>query len=82
MSRTGQATLVHQRSPSPDELSNRVTAGTKTIEVRVKHPHLAVGVTFRFRVKGTEETCDVKVLRVNEYLKGGPRRPAPPGAPQ
>lgn len=28
-SRTGQVTLAHQRSPSPDELSNRVTGVTK-----------------------------------------------------
>ncbi|MFE3774851.1 ASCH domain-containing protein [Streptomyces sp. NPDC059122] len=47
-----------------------VAAGTKTIEVRVKYPHLedlAVGDTIRFRIKGTEETCDVRVLRVTEY---------------
>ncbi|MGW3566841.1 ASCH domain-containing protein [Streptomyces sp. NPDC000941] len=47
-----------------------VAAGTKTIEVRVKHPHLAnlaAGDIVRFRIKGTEETCDVKVKRVTEY---------------
>ncbi|MFJ3613336.1 ASCH domain-containing protein [Streptomyces hydrogenans] len=47
-----------------------VAAGTKTIEVRVKYPHLAdlaAGDTIRFRVKGTDETCDVEVLRVTEY---------------
>ncbi|WP_369228863.1 ASCH domain-containing protein [Streptomyces sp. R21] len=47
-----------------------VAAGTKTIEVRVKYPHLAdltVGDTIRFRVKGTDETCEVKVNRVTEY---------------
>ncbi|MGI5437710.1 ASCH domain-containing protein [Streptomyces shenzhenensis] len=47
-----------------------VAAGTKTIEVRVKYPHLAdlaAGDIVRFRVKGTEETCDVKVRRVTEY---------------
>ncbi|MEV7680953.1 ASCH domain-containing protein [Streptomyces sp. NPDC088341] len=47
-----------------------VAAGTKTIEVRVKYPHLAdlaAGDTIRFRIKGTDETCDVKVLRVTEY---------------
>lgn len=47
-----------------------VAAGTKTIEVRVKYPHLAdlaSGDTIRFRIKGTEETCCVKVLRVTEY---------------
>ncbi|GGZ88573.1 ASCH domain-containing protein [Streptomyces bluensis] len=47
-----------------------VAAGTKTIEVRVKYPHLAdltVGDIIRFRIKGTDETCDVKVKRVTEY---------------
>ncbi|MFJ9207679.1 ASCH domain-containing protein [Streptomyces sp. NPDC102264] len=47
-----------------------VAAGTKTIEVRVKYPHLAdlaAGETIRFRIKGTDETCDVKVKRVTEY---------------
>jgi len=47
-----------------------VTAGTKTIEVRVKYPHLAdlaAGDTIRFRIKGTDETCEVKVVRVTEY---------------
>ncbi|AGP55072.1 ASCH domain-containing protein [Streptomyces rapamycinicus] len=47
-----------------------VAAGTKTIEVRVKYPHLAdlaPGDTIRFRIKGTDETCDVKVLRVTGY---------------
>ncbi|MFI5963079.1 ASCH domain-containing protein [Streptomyces asoensis] len=47
-----------------------VAAGTKTIEVRVKYPHLtdlAVGDTIRFRIKGTEETCHVKIQRVTEY---------------
>ncbi|MEU6390283.1 ASCH domain-containing protein [Streptomyces sp. NPDC046939] len=47
-----------------------VAAGTKTIEVRVKYPHLedlAAGDIIRFRVKGTDETCDVRVLRVTEY---------------
>ena len=47
-----------------------VAAGTKTIEVRVKYPHLAdltVGDTIRFRIKGTDETCEVKVNRVTEY---------------
>ncbi|MBA2948515.1 ASCH domain-containing protein [Streptomyces himalayensis] len=47
-----------------------VAAGTKTIEVRVKYPHLedlATGDTIRFRIKGTDETCDVRVLRVTEY---------------
>ncbi|WP_333743651.1 ASCH domain-containing protein [Streptomyces ardesiacus] len=47
-----------------------VAAGTKTIEVRVKYPHLAdlaVGDTIRFRIKGTDETCEVNVKRVTEY---------------
>ncbi|MDT0412677.1 MULTISPECIES: ASCH domain-containing protein [Streptomyces] len=47
-----------------------VAAGTKTIEVRVKYPHLAdlaVGDTIRFRIKNTDETCDVEVLQVAEY---------------
>lgn len=33
----------------------------------MKYPHLAVGVTIRFRVRGTEETRNVKVPRVTEY---------------
>lgn len=47
-----------------------VTAGTKTIEVRVKYPHLAdlaAGDVIRFRIKGTAETCEVEVRRVTEY---------------
>ncbi|MFE2033189.1 ASCH domain-containing protein [Streptomyces scopuliridis] len=47
-----------------------VAAGTKTIEVRVKYPHLtdlAADDTIRFHIKGTDETCDVKVKRVTEY---------------
>ncbi|MBK3579718.1 ASCH domain-containing protein [Streptomyces sp. MBT65] len=47
-----------------------VTAGTKTIEVRVKYPHLAdlaAGDVIRFRIKGTDETCEVEVKRVTEY---------------
>ncbi|UUU30973.1 ASCH domain-containing protein [Streptomyces sp. CA-210063] len=47
-----------------------VAAGTKTIEVRVKYPRLAdlaAGDTIRFRIKATDETCDVQVLRVTEY---------------
>jgi ASC-1-like (ASCH) protein len=47
-----------------------VAAGRKTIEVRVRYPHLAdmvVGDTIRFRIKGTDETCDVRVLRVTRY---------------
>ncbi|UXY33049.1 ASCH domain-containing protein [Streptomyces sp. HUAS TT20] len=47
-----------------------VSAGTKTIEVRVKYPHLAdlaADDVIRFRIKGTNETCDVCVVRVTEY---------------
>jgi ASC-1-like (ASCH) protein len=47
-----------------------VAAGQKTIEVRVKYPHLedlAAGDVIRFRIKGTDETCDVLVKRVTEY---------------
>ncbi|MFF5407111.1 ASCH domain-containing protein [Streptomyces misionensis] len=47
-----------------------VAAGQKTIEVRVKYPHLedlAGGDTIRFRIKDTDETCDVLVKRVTEY---------------
>ncbi|WP_043686239.1 ASCH domain-containing protein [Streptomyces xylophagus] len=47
-----------------------VTAGTKTIEVRVKYPHLAdlaAGDVIQFRIKGTDETCEVEVRRVTEY---------------
>lgn len=47
-----------------------VASGTKTIEVRVKYPHLAdlaAGDSIRFRIKDTDETCEVKVERVTEY---------------
>ncbi|MFD8424446.1 ASCH domain-containing protein [Streptomyces sp. NPDC059466] len=47
-----------------------VVTGRKTIEVRVRYPHLAdmaAGDRIRFRIKGTEETCDVRVLRVAAY---------------
>lgn len=47
-----------------------VAAGRKTIEVRVRYPHLAdmaAGDTIRFRIKGTDEACDVRVLRVTAY---------------
>ncbi|MEW2293983.1 ASCH domain-containing protein [Streptomyces sp. NPDC006743] len=47
-----------------------VAAGRKSIEVRVRYPHLAdmaAGDQIRFRVKGTAETCDVRVLRVTPY---------------
>jgi ASC-1-like (ASCH) protein len=47
-----------------------VAAGRKTIEVRVRYPHLAemaAGDTIRFRIKGTSETCDVLVKRVTVY---------------
>ncbi|MFD8258735.1 ASCH domain-containing protein [Streptomyces griseoluteus] len=47
-----------------------VAAGQKTIEVRVKYPHLedlTAEDIIRFRIKGTDETCDVLVKRVTEY---------------
>lgn len=47
-----------------------MVAGNKNIEVRVKYPHLAdltAGDVIRFRIKGTDETCDVRVRRVAEY---------------
>jgi ASC-1-like (ASCH) protein len=47
-----------------------VAAGRKTIEVRVRYPHLAdmaAGDTIRFRIKGTDEECDVLVKRVTGY---------------
>lgn len=47
-----------------------VAAGRKTTEVRVRYPHLAdlaAGDTIRFRIKGTDETCDVLVKRVTAY---------------
>jgi ASC-1-like (ASCH) protein len=47
-----------------------VAAGTKTIEVRVKYPRLAdvaAGDIIRFQIKGTDETCELKVKRVTEY---------------
>ncbi|MFK0110900.1 ASCH domain-containing protein [Streptomyces sp. NPDC091217] len=50
--------------------SDLVAAGAKTIEVRVKYPHLAdlaAGDVIRFRIKGTDETCEVKVKRVTGY---------------
>ncbi|MFE5738596.1 ASCH domain-containing protein [Streptomyces celluloflavus] len=46
-----------------------VAAGKKTTEVRVKYPHLAdlaAGDVIRFRIKGTDETCDVLVKKVTE----------------
>ncbi|MEU0818902.1 ASCH domain-containing protein [Streptomyces mirabilis] len=49
---------------------NLVAAGRKTIEVRVQYPHLAdmaAGDTICFRIKGTDETCDVLVKRVTAY---------------
>ncbi len=47
-----------------------VAAGIKTIEVRVKYPHLtdlAAGDTIRFRIKGADDTCQATVQRVTEY---------------
>ncbi|MFJ6743034.1 ASCH domain-containing protein [Streptomyces sp. NPDC091279] len=47
-----------------------VAAGEKTIEVRVKYPHLedlATGDIIRFRIKGSDESRDVLVKRVTGY---------------
>ncbi|WP_018546980.1 ASCH domain-containing protein [Streptomyces sp. LaPpAH-108] len=47
-----------------------VASGRKTIEVRVKYPHLAdlaPGDVIRFRVKGGDDICEVEVGRVTEY---------------
>ncbi|MFF5495782.1 ASCH domain-containing protein [Streptomyces aquilus] len=47
-----------------------VAAGRKTTEVRVKYPrlaNLAAGDVIRFRIKNTDETCDVRVQQVTEY---------------
>ncbi|MFJ4849163.1 MULTISPECIES: ASCH domain-containing protein [unclassified Streptomyces] len=47
-----------------------VAAGRKSIEVRVRYPHLAdlaAGEVIRLRIKGTEESCDVVVKRVTAY---------------
>ncbi|AEW95732.1 MULTISPECIES: ASCH domain-containing protein [Streptomycetaceae] len=47
-----------------------VATGRKTIEVRVRYPHLedlAAEDVIRFRIKGTDETCDVRVKRVTAY---------------
>ncbi|WP_369243657.1 ASCH domain-containing protein [Streptomyces sp. R41] len=47
-----------------------VAAGRKTIEVRVRYPHLkdlTASDVIRFRIKGTEETCEVLVRRVTAY---------------
>ncbi|MFJ9564490.1 ASCH domain-containing protein [Streptomyces fuscichromogenes] len=52
------------------EYFDLVAAGAKTIEVRVRYPHLAdlaAGDVIRFRIKGTDETCEVKAQRVTEY---------------
>ncbi|MGW5651537.1 ASCH domain-containing protein [Streptomyces humi] len=48
-----------------------VAASAKSIEVRVKYPHLAdltAGDVIRFHIKGTDETCEVEVKRVTEYV--------------
>ncbi|MFF7649190.1 ASCH domain-containing protein [Streptomyces sp. NPDC007983] len=47
-----------------------ISAGLKRIEVRVRYPHLedlAEGHVIRFRIKGTDETCNVLVKRVTSY---------------
>lgn len=66
---TSTATRTHQLNLYR-KYFDLVTAGEKSIEVRVKYPHLAdmaAGDTIRFRIKGTDETCDVRVTRVVEY---------------
>ncbi|WP_411123895.1 ASCH domain-containing protein [Streptomyces sp. x-19] len=47
-----------------------VAAGRKSIEVRVRYPHLedlAAGHLIRFWIKGTGETCEARVTRVARY---------------
>ncbi|HEY8983778.1 MAG TPA: ASCH domain-containing protein [Streptomyces sp.] len=47
-----------------------VASGQKTTEVRVKYEHLAdlaAGDVIRFRIKDTDETCNVRVRQVTEY---------------
>ncbi|MGW3328243.1 ASCH domain-containing protein [Streptomyces virginiae] len=47
-----------------------VASDTKTIEVRVKCPHLenlAAGDRIEFRIRDTDERCEVEVLRVAAY---------------
>ncbi|WP_030722463.1 ASCH domain-containing protein [Streptomyces sp. NRRL F-2580] len=47
-----------------------VAAGRKTTEVRVKYPrleNLAAGDHIQFSVKGTDESCLVRILAVTEY---------------
>jgi ASC-1-like (ASCH) protein len=62
------------RVNSPDLYSQYfelAAAGTKTLEIRLKYPHLVDLVacdTTRSHIKGIDETCDVNVLRVTEYL--------------
>ncbi|MFK0289930.1 ASCH domain-containing protein [Streptomyces sp. NPDC090442] len=66
---TGTAARVHELNLYR-RYFDLVAAGKKSTEVRVKYPHLedlAAGDVIRFRIKGTEETVDVRVTRVNEY---------------
>ncbi|MGP3923592.1 ASCH domain-containing protein [Streptomyces sp. 8N616] len=47
-----------------------ISARRKRVEVRVRYPHLedlAASDVIRFRIKGTDETCDVLVKRVTSY---------------
>ncbi|MFB6582304.1 ASCH domain-containing protein [Streptomyces sp. NPDC056402] len=63
MSTTHRLNLYHQ-------YFELVASGTKTIEVRVKYPHLEnlkAGDRIEFHIKDTEERCEVEVLRVAEY---------------
>ncbi|MFI2121503.1 RNA-binding protein [Streptomyces sp. NPDC020299] len=51
-----------------------VAAGARTIEVRVKYRHLVglgAGDLISFRVKGTDETCEVKALPDGEGPANG-----------
>ncbi|GAA2619299.1 ASCH domain-containing protein [Streptomyces axinellae] len=66
---TGTTTRVHELNLYRPYF-NLVAAGEKSTEVRVKYPRLAdlaAGDVIRLRIKGTEETVDVRVTRVNEY---------------
>ncbi|WP_269857942.1 ASCH domain-containing protein [Streptomyces sp. RPT161] len=66
---TGTAARVHELNLYR-RYFDLVASGRKTIEVRVRYPHLedlAVGHVIRFRIKGTDETCDVRVKRVTAY---------------
>lgn len=66
---TGTAARVHELNLYR-RYFDLVAAGRKSTEVRVKYPRLAdlaASDVIRFRIKGTEETVDVRVTRVTEY---------------